>query len=195
MDVENRSITQILDRTLADRLDHAKPINNTSTLPQGFPAQLNHPLAWVGNDFRGTDNDEDYIYRLTEQDLAELDAAVQSFQQQAAANGLDGHQVNADNFPLPGLGPKLAAISRDIHDGRGFSVVRGLDPLRYTVEESTLIYLGVSSYIADMRARQDKKGNMLGTRFLVLPSCPNQLTKIAAQHPGSLWSELLRVIT
>jgi hypothetical protein len=41
-------------------------------------------------------------------------------------------------------------------------VIRGLNPANYSVEDLTLAYLGVQSYIAEQRGRQDKRGNMLG---------------------------------
>ncbi len=66
------------------------------------------------------------------------------------------------NFPLPTLGAKLDELSRDVHNGRGFCVIRGLNPAAFAVEDLTLVYLGVQSYIAEQRGRQDKRGNMLG---------------------------------
>lgn len=75
---------------------------------------------------------------------------------------MDGDLVNPENFPLPLLGPKLDWLSRDVHHGKGFCVVRGVDPGLYSVEDLTLVYLGIQSYIADQRGRQDRRGNMLG---------------------------------
>lgn len=66
------------------------------------------------------------------------------------------------NFPLPTLGAKLKELSRDVHRGRGFCVIRGLDPASFRVEDLMLAYLGVQSYIAEQRGRQDKRGNMFG---------------------------------
>jgi hypothetical protein len=71
--------------------------------------------------------------------------------------------VNQDNFPLPTLGPKLRVLADDIHNGKGFHVVRGLDPNDYSVEDLAIIQLGVQAYIADQCGRQDHRGNMLGT--------------------------------
>jgi hypothetical protein len=70
--------------------------------------------------------------------------------------------VEASNFPLPTLGPVLRAVSRDLHEGKGFGVLRGINPKNYSVEDLTTIWLGLQSYIADQRGRQDKRGNMLG---------------------------------
>lgn len=78
------------------------------------------------------------------------------------AQELDGNQVNQDNFPLPTLGSKLESLGRDIYSGKGFHVIRGLDPEDYSVEDLTIIWLGVQAYIADQYGRQDHRGNMLG---------------------------------
>lgn len=56
-------------------------------------------------------------------------------------------------------------ISLDVHDGRGFAVIRGINPGDYSVEDLTLAYMGVASYVADKRGCQDKVGNMLGELF------------------------------
>ena len=76
--------------------------------------------------------------------------------------------MSRNNFPLPQLGQKLERVRQDIHTGRGFGVIRGLDPQKYSVEDLTMLYLGIQSYIANRNGRQDRKGNMLGT-FLKLP--------------------------
>ncbi len=78
------------------------------------------------------------------------------------AQELDGNLVNQDNFPLPSLGPKLRMLGDDIYNGKGFHVIRGLDPSDYSVEDLAIIRLGVQAYIADQCGRQDHRGNMLG---------------------------------
>jgi hypothetical protein len=60
------------------------------------------------------------------------------------------------------LGPKLEKLAHDIYNGRGFCLVRGLDINKYSVEDLTMIWLGIQSYIAEQQGRQDKNGNMLG---------------------------------
>lgn len=81
------------------------------------------------------------------------------------AHCLDGDEVGQSNFPLPKLAPQLAQCAKTIHEGRGFFVLRGLDQLNYSVEDSTIIYLGIASYIADKRGLQDKKGTVLSKTF------------------------------
>jgi hypothetical protein len=63
---------------------------------------------------------------------------------------------------LPTLHVKLESLSDDIHNKRGFFVVRGLGSNKYGLEDDLMRFLGLSSYIGDKRAKQDDEGNMLG---------------------------------
>jgi hypothetical protein len=75
--------------------------------------------------------------------------------------GLGLEDIARWNFPLPELGTRLERVAEEIHNGRGFMVLSGLDPSRYTTEKSTIIYLGIASYIGDKRGLQNSKGRML----------------------------------
>jgi hypothetical protein len=79
------------------------------------------------------------------------------------ALGLDGDLVTLETFPLPNLRHILYVLCNEVHNGKGFFVLRGLDPAKYSVEDSMVIFLGIQAYIAEQRARQDDKGNMIGT--------------------------------
>ncbi|TGJ85051.1 hypothetical protein E0Z10_g3698 [Xylaria hypoxylon] len=124
-------------------------------LPSGYPSQICHPFAWTKADFLG---EASFVYRLSAADQTELCRAKDDFK----AQELDGNLVNQDNFPLPTLGPKLRTLSDDVYNGKGFHVIRGLDPGAYSVEDLAIIRLGVQAYIADQCGRQDHRGNMLG---------------------------------
>ncbi|EEU42130.1 uncharacterized protein NECHADRAFT_50968 [Fusarium vanettenii 77-13-4] len=112
------------------------------------------PLVWSGAEFQG---DSTYTLRLSEDEVAEIDNALAKFK----TLGLDGDEVSRDNFPLPNLSRRLRSSSETLHMGRGFVVIRGLEASKYTVEDSVTVFLGVASYIAEKRGRQDRKGNML----------------------------------
>ena len=62
---------------------------------------------------------------------------------------------------------KLRALGQDVHFGKGFGVIRGLDRAAFSTEDLTLAYMGLQSYIAEQRGRQDKRGNMLGKSQVV----------------------------
>ncbi|PFH55786.1 hypothetical protein XA68_17618 [Ophiocordyceps unilateralis] len=123
-------------------------------LPVGFPAVLDSPLAWSGYQFP---RPSDYTVVLDEFDVSEAENALQWFK----ALGLDGDLISRKNFPLPRLGPRLDQLRREVHQGRGFGLIRGLDPRKYSVEDLTMLYLGIQSHIANRQGRQDSNGNML----------------------------------
>ncbi|RTE67965.1 hypothetical protein BHE90_017658 [Fusarium euwallaceae] len=107
----------------------------------GLPTQFTQPSA--------------YVYTLSNSDLQETENALWYFK------GLDGDFISRDNFPLPNLGLQLNKICRDVHHGKGFGLIRGLNPQKYSTEDLALLYLGIQSYIANRHGRQDRKGNML----------------------------------
>ncbi|KAF3012309.1 hypothetical protein E8E14_000041, partial [Neopestalotiopsis sp. 37M] len=124
------------------------------SLPAGFPSLLKHALAWTGNDWK---NEQDFVYQLSENDLLELRSSLAAFK----ALELDGDFINSKNFSLPTLGPKLEDIRQTIYDGRGFSVIRGINPANFSIEDLTMIWLGIQTHVADQRGCQDHKGNMI----------------------------------
>ncbi|OTB14990.1 hypothetical protein K445DRAFT_12270 [Daldinia sp. EC12] len=123
-------------------------------VPLGWPTEVKGPMVWSSQDFP---NEEEYVYQLTEKDKAEIVEALNWFKNQ----GLDGSEVSRALFPLPTLGTHLDKLCEDVYSGRGFVIVRGLDPDAFSNEDMTIIYLGVSSYIAERRGKQDHRGSML----------------------------------
>jgi len=69
--------------------------------------------------------------------------------------------VDSTNFPLPNMRQTLGQQSLEVHNGRGFCLIRGLEYWKYSVEDNMVIFLGIQSFIAEKRARQDEKGNMI----------------------------------
>lgn len=61
--------------------------------------------------------------------------------------------VSPKTFPLsPKLAASLANISKELHEGRGFGVLRGLNPSKYTPAENVIVFAGVASYVGEERA-------------------------------------------
>lgn len=52
-------------------------------------------------------------------------------------------------------------MARELHTGRGFSVLRGIPVSSYSREDNILIYSGISSYIGPVRGLQDVNGGVL----------------------------------
>jgi hypothetical protein len=78
--------------------------------------------------------------------------------------GLDGDLVTCETFPLPKLQYRLRAFAQDLYHGKGLVLLRGLDQKAHSVEDGMVIFLGIQAYIAEQRARQDVRGNMIGAK-------------------------------
>jgi hypothetical protein len=111
--------------------------------------------AWRGLDISGSD---DFTHRLTDAELAELDAAVQAIMR----GGIDHIAIDRHNFRLPQLGQRLALI-RDaiLLQGRGFMVIRGVPVERYSIEEAAAAFLGIGAHFGKP-VSQNGKGHILG---------------------------------
>jgi len=118
------------------------------SLPEGFPKKLESPLVWEGKDW--TDPAQ-WEFTLSEAHLKEIDDAVKHFKGLEKPLGY----LSPETFPLPTLAPELKKLSEELHNGRGFFVLRTIPVDSYTREENVIIYAGVSSHIASRRGVQD----------------------------------------
>ncbi|KAI1506263.1 hypothetical protein F5X99DRAFT_404313 [Biscogniauxia marginata] len=125
-----------------------------TSVPEGWPVELDGPLVWSNDDFQ---DESEYVYLLTDADKAEIQCALEYFKEM----GIDGTQVSQETFPLPNLGRVLEDVRNEVYEGRGFVIVRGLDPDAYGIEDLTIVYLGISSYVGERRGKQDQRGSML----------------------------------
>ncbi|KAI9660053.1 MAG: hypothetical protein M1821_001405 [Bathelium mastoideum] len=126
-----------------------------STVPNGFPPALSGPLVWCGTTLYG---ETQFIHNLTEADRNEIGQGLSKFK----GSGLKGDQVSKDSFPLPNLGKNLENLRDQVYEGRGLAIVRGLEQEKYSATDLIVVYLGISSYIAERRGKQDQRGSMLG---------------------------------
>jgi hypothetical protein len=62
-------------------------------------------------------------------------------------------KIQKETFPLPAsLSDRLSAISKELHNGRGVVVIRGLDAAKFNDEESVIAFAGVASHVCALRA-------------------------------------------
>jgi len=77
--------------------------------------------------------------------------------------------ITRSTFYLPTLRTKLEAISTAVHDGQGFFVLRGWQPDKFSQFENALVFVGISSYIAEKRGRQNQRGMILSELSIIMP--------------------------
>jgi len=154
-------------------------LNRPTHVPQGFPTIVREAWVWKGSDFE----EKDYVVYLQESDIIEIENALVFFKGMPSSvkttssckfctlltlftdriGRLDLENVTRDTFPLPRLKAKLENIAETLHSGIGFTVLRGLAPRKYSRFDNAIIYLGITSYIAETRGCQDSSGNMFST--------------------------------
>ena len=62
---------------------------------------------------------------------------------------------------MPTLGSTLIDLSRELHFGRGFFVLRAIPVDSYSRADNVLIYAGISSYVGGQRGLQNTGGGVL----------------------------------
>jgi hypothetical protein len=118
------------------------------------PGPIEGPSAWRGEDLARS---QDWMYRLSPDDLAELEGAVAHVRRR----GLDIIAVTRADFPLPRLGKVLDDVHRELLHGRGFVLLRGVPVERYAAAEVATLYWGLGTYLGRALS-QNAKGHLLG---------------------------------
>ena len=119
------------------------------------PGPITGPSVWRGTDL--AQHSSEWIRSFSKKELAELDSAVRDFK----AGGAALSEITPANFPLPTLGPVLKGVLRELLEGRGFVMLRGLPVANYSREDQAIAYLGIGSYLGAARS-QNAKGHLLG---------------------------------
>ena len=112
------------------------------------------PNVWLGCDYAQRD---DWIYHLSAAELSDIDDAVRKITVDIPAL----YQTEAANFPLPSLSRALAMLDDELHQGRGFILLRGIPVEGYSEEQLAAIFWGIGTHLGTGLA-QSVKGDRLG---------------------------------
>ena len=121
----------------------------------GAPRAVDEPSVWSTADLAA---DRSWEYHLSAGHRAELDAAV------TAVTGADGTVrpgFTRDDFVLPTLAATLDDIYRQLKDGRGFAVLRGLDISDRGQDRMAALLWGLGCYLGQGIV-QNKHGDLIG---------------------------------
>ncbi|HLI11159.1 MAG TPA: TauD/TfdA family dioxygenase [Alphaproteobacteria bacterium] len=103
-------------------------------------APISDASAWFGEDMARSDR---WVRNLSAAALDEIDGALKAVR----ARGIPWHEIDRQNFPLPGLAEEFAEIARELEDGCGMIKLRGLPVERYALAELRQIWFGIGSHI------------------------------------------------
>jgi hypothetical protein len=118
------------------------------------PTVLETACEWTADDVK---DPEQWTVHLGPDDIAEIDAALAH----ARACSSDLLEIGKEQFPLPTLAPRLKEIERELIDGRGFVLVRGLTRERYDNDAMCLAYWGIGAHLGRPWP-QNHRGHVLG---------------------------------
>jgi hypothetical protein len=119
------------------------------------PGAIPGPSAWYGGDLAR--REAEWARAFSQEELAEIEAAVAAFR----AGGAPLAAISPESFHLPGLRAVLAGVLRELLEGRGFALLRGLPVERWSREEQAIAYMGIGSHFGAARS-QNAKGHLLG---------------------------------
>ena len=113
---------------------------------RNVPMQVVQDTAnWSREDMSQSDA---WASHLSDAEREELQATVRSVE----AKGLDFLDIDRAAFPLPTLGPKLAVIRQELLYGRGFALLRGLEPDLDNKRGTALAFWGIGMHLGDQPA-------------------------------------------
>ncbi|OAR01570.1 hypothetical protein LLEC1_07584 [Akanthomyces lecanii] len=138
----------------SEQLQAKNADKSEKNVPSGWPRHLPSHLAWRGEDLN---QESAYVYEISGSDKEEIIRALAICKDRHLTLG----DINRSTFHLPSLHAKLEAISKDIHSGFGFFVVRGWQSAEFSQADNAIVFVGISSYIAEKRGRQNQRGMML----------------------------------
>lgn len=132
------------------------------------------PSVWYADQYK---HNTEYIYDLSSEDVAELDAAVAAFMRSEK----DIQDATKQDFVLPMLGPKLVGFREEVRTGRGFQLIRGVPVDRYSRAETIAAYWGFGLYWGKA-VSQNKKGHLIGHIKDLNHDPANPNTRLYATH-------------
>lgn len=133
--------------TLSPRssIESLQSSSSSYSVPDRLAPALSSPMAWEGTEL----DPKQYIVELSRSDIDNIRAAVVGFKLQR----LPRSEISQRTFPLQAnLARKLSGLSKNLHQGFGIVVLRGLQAASLNDEEAVIAFAGVSSYVAPERA-------------------------------------------
>ncbi|MBU6281652.1 TauD/TfdA family dioxygenase [bacterium] len=112
------------------------------------------PAAWRADELRARG---DWLERLSADEVAEIERAASA----AASRGLAPGLLRRKDFALPSLARRVRAWARELREGRGIVVLRGLPVERWGDELSALAYWGLGLHLG-VPGAQNPVGDVLG---------------------------------
>ncbi len=114
------------------------------------------PSAWLADEMRSS---ERWIYRFSDDDIAALESAVG----QVSVRGLT-IPFAVEDFPLGAFADRLRDIRREVEDGSGVMLMRGLPVDRFGLTGTRLAYWGMGVHLGVALAQNPRAQLLVDVR-------------------------------
>jgi len=131
------------------------PLYNVLRPYEDFPSKITGPTVWRREDFVG--HPERWVHAFSDAEISELSATADAF----VASGTPLTGISKSNFPLPTLGPVLAALREDLLDGKGFILFKRFPADVWGPLKNAVAYMGLGTYLGYF-VSQNGRGHVLG---------------------------------
>ncbi|PSN63809.1 Clavaminate synthase-like protein [Corynespora cassiicola Philippines] len=126
-------------------LESLRSSSSIATIPDTLAPAVAGSMVWEGSEL----SPAKYIHHFNSSDIENIRAAVVYFK----LLGLPRTAIQKSTFPLSTeLTNRLSSTSAELHNGSGVVVLRGLDAARFNDEEAVIAFVGISAYVAPLRA-------------------------------------------
>ncbi|KAF2799491.1 Clavaminate synthase-like protein [Melanomma pulvis-pyrius CBS 109.77] len=120
-----------------------------------FPTEITGPTVWKAEDY--INNPERWTHHFSPSENAEISAAADAF----IASGTPLTGISQNNFKLPEFSKFLAPLRKELIDGKGFILFKGLPVTEWGNRKSAVAYMGLGTYLGYF-VSQNGRGHVLG---------------------------------
>ncbi|KAI2787968.1 hypothetical protein POX_f08350 [Penicillium oxalicum] len=120
-----------------------------------FPKIQSGPTVWKAEDY--CENRERWTHQFTDEEIEELEIVTDEF----IKKDLPLTGISQSTFPLPQLSKRFQALRKDLLDGKGFYLFKGLPVRQWDLRKCPTAYMGLGTYIGYF-TNQNRRGHVLG---------------------------------
>ncbi|KAF2129859.1 taurine catabolism dioxygenase-like protein TauD [Dothidotthia symphoricarpi CBS 119687] len=120
-----------------------------------FPTSITGPTAWRASDYAS--HPERWTHHFSEGEISEISSAADAF----IASGEPLTGITREKFALPAFSGFLAVLRKELVDGKGFILFKGMPVREWGNAKSAVAYMGLGTYLGYF-VSQNSRGHVLG---------------------------------
>ncbi|CAI6338543.1 unnamed protein product [Periconia digitata] len=120
-----------------------------------FPKEITGQTVWNAIEYEN--NPERWTHVFTPEELQEISDTADVF----ISSGTPLTGISQENFPLPKFAEFLGVLRKEIIDGKGFILFKGLPVQQWRNYKSAVAYMGLGTYLGYF-VSQNSRGHVLG---------------------------------